>query len=413
MENDLRRLMLDPNRIPLDRQSLLADIARQAASLGATCYLVGGFARDLLLNEFVDDFDVVVEGDAIKLGEALVKQRGGKLIAHRKFGTAIWRVHENEAIDLITARSESYRHAGALPTIKPSTIEDDLRRRDFAVNALAVRFDGDHLGEVLDPLDGRADLAQGLIRVLHPRSFVDDPTRVFRAVRYEQRYGFNLHPDTAKLINRESFETLSKLSGERIRHEFDLIFEEENFARMLSRLNELGVFDLFAPRPPKFNEDYSGLINSRPPAEFGVSAHRVLLGYSLWLMDLPANAIESISKRLRFTSELRNATLSAAQLKNDLPALKDAKPSAWTMRLEKIPPLSVYAVWLISNASALKEFLVKWRRIKANVTGDDLKVRGVPTGPRYKEILSQLRAARLDGEVKNEQEEDELLNALL
>jgi tRNA nucleotidyltransferase (CCA-adding enzyme) len=428
VQKDLLRLLRDPKLVPSENQILLSSIADQAASLGMPCYLVGGFVRDLLLGKSVNDLDIVVEGDAIELGAALVKKYGGKLTPHTRFRTAIWRLPSTlrhasrqgntfnvypSTLDLITARKETYKHAGALPIIKPSTIDDDLRRRDFTINAIAIRLDGDYFGELLDPLNGQDDLEKGIIRVLYPRSFVDDPTRIFRAVRYEQRHTFNLEPSTLNLVNSEAFFILKTLSGERIRHEFDLIFEEENSARMLSRLHELGVFDVFDPSLPKFNEQYSGFLNSGPPADFGISGNIILLNYLLWFMDSPADVIKFYSKRLDFNSEVTEASFAVVQLKKELNLFADAKPSKWTLHLEKIPLISVYALWLITNEPALKEFLVNWRHIKATITGDNLKARGIPTGPRYKKILSQLRTAWLDGDVKNEKEEEELLNTLL
>jgi tRNA nucleotidyltransferase (CCA-adding enzyme) len=278
---------------------------------------------------------------------------------------------------------------------------------------MAVRLDGEYFGELLDPLNGQDDLEKRIVRVLHPRSFIDDPTRIFRAIRYAARYSFIFDPSSLILVNPETFAVLEKLSGERIRHEFDLIFEEEKSALIMSQLLELGIFDVFNPSLPKFNEKYSTLLNSKPPSEFGISENRVMIGYLLWFMDSPAGVIEFFSKRLDFNSELTEASLAVVQLKNELASFSDARPSIWTLRLEKIPLVAVYALWLASNKSALKEFLIKWRHIKATITGDDLKAHGIPPGPRYKKILSQLRAAWLDGEVKNNKEEEELLNTLL
>jgi tRNA nucleotidyltransferase (CCA-adding enzyme) len=419
MEMNLSRLMLDPNLLPPARQTLLSNIAAQAESMKMPCYLVGGFVRDLLLQKPVNDLDVIVEGNAIQLGDELVGKYGGKLTAHQKFGTAVWSLPDNltpdsstpDTLDLITARAETYQHPGALPTVKPSVIEDDIARRDFTINAMAVRLDGEHFGELIDLLDGQDDLARGMIRVLHPHSFMDDPTRIFRAVRYEQRYGFKMDDATLNLINRESFDVLAKLSGERIRHEFDLIFEEQNAALMLSRLKALGALNVL--NLPEFHTKYAGLLNSEIPAEFDLPADRALLGYLLWLIDQPKDTIHVLSKRFDFTLELSADAIAAVKLKKDLPMFKDAKPSAWTFQLERFPPASIYALWLVTKESALNEFLVKWRYIKANITGDDLKTRGIPPGPKYKEILSHLRAAWLDGEVQNENEELEVLNTLL
>ena len=414
MQNEMQRLMRDLNLIPSEKQTLLSSIAGQAASLNMPCYLVGGVVRDLLLNKPVNDLDIIVEGDAIKLGKALVQKHGGKLTPHIKFRTAIWHLpstFDPSTLDLITARSETYAHPGALPTIKPSTIDDDLRRRDFTINAMAIRLDGDHFGELLDPLNGQGDLENKIIRVLHPRSFIDDPTRIFRAVRYEQRYAFILHPSSFILINPESLSILQTLSGERIRHEFDLIFEEENSLQTIVRTGDLGIFKYIHPELPVFNPNYSDFLEIDSMLDIPTS--RTTMGYILWLMDLSETAILSIAQRLDFASDLTHAVWGASQLKKSLPFLVDSKPSIWTSALEKLPLLSIYAVYLDSGEGSLLSYLSLWRHVKAHTTGDDLKARGLQPGPQFGEILSQLRAAWLDGNVKNHKEEEELLNTLL
>ena len=209
-----------PRFIPTSRLVLLRQVAALSAHLGLPAYLVGGFVRDALLKQPINDFDLVVEGDAVKLGRALVKQFGGRLTVHAPFKTAAWflpvgvgsrygteehRPYSTpestiDFIDLISARSETYARPAALPTVKLGTLADDLRRRDFTINALAVRLDGDHFGELSDPLGGRADLQRGLVRVLHSNSFVDDPTRLLRAVRYAERYGFKIESGSEALI---------------------------------------------------------------------------------------------------------------------------------------------------------------------------------------------------------------------
>jgi len=410
--------MQDPDLLPSEKRDFLSRIAAQAVTMNLPCYLVGGFVRDLLLQKPVNDFDIVLEGDAIKLGNALVKKFGGKLTAHQKFHTCIWHLPEAwnlgpDTLDLISARSETYATPGALPTVKLSTIQDDLRRRDFTINAMAVRLDGDQFGWLVDPLNGQSDLDQSVIRVLQSRSFIDDPTRMLRAVRYEQRYGFKIEPGTLKLITSEPFGVLSKLSGERIRHEFDLIFEEEHSAEMMQRLSELGIFRSFKPVLPILNEKYAGFFGSQPANEMGIPHNRVLLGYLLWLLDSNPEQAASLAKRLDFTAVLTEAVLSVIQLKTELPMLAGSKPSQWTVRLDKVPLMAVYAVWLVTDESALKEFLVKWRHIKPLITGEDLKALGIPPGPRYKEILSRLRAAWLDGEIHSDKEERLLLDTLV
>ena len=209
--------------LPPEQLTLLRLVADEASARGLPVYIVGGFVRDLLLGHPGLDFDIVVVGDAVSLARALAKKHGGKVTAHARFGTATienreQRVESSEqsnyatrnissrseaewmqyALDFITARRESYAHPAALPDVTPSTIEDDIRRRDFTISTLALRLDGAHFGELYDLYNGAADIERGLIRVLRPASFLDDPTRMFRAVRYEQRYGFTIAPESLR-----------------------------------------------------------------------------------------------------------------------------------------------------------------------------------------------------------------------
>ena len=411
-QDDLLRLMRDPNLLSSEKQTLLSDIAAQAASMDTPCYLVGGFVRDLLLSRPVNDFDVVIEGNAIKFGNALVEKYGGKLTTHQKFHTAVWHLpNSSETLDLITARKEAYLSPGALPTVTPSTIEDDLLRRDFTINAMAVRLDGTRLGELLDPLNGRTDLENKTIRVLHPNSFIDDPTRIFRAIRYAGRYSFNLESSTLNLINSASLFVIMKLSGERIRHELDLIFEEENSPQMLLRAGALKLFETIHPKLPLFKPECSDFLKMDPILD--IPANRILMGYMLWFMDLLEDDILSLARRLDFSNDMTHAVWAVSQLKKSLPFLLGSKPSVWTFALEKLPLLSIYVVYLVTHENALLDYLSIWRHVKPQTTGDELKERGLPPGPRFGEILSQLRAAWLDGEVGNNFQEKELLAKIL
>lgn len=403
--------MRDPNLLPSEKQTLLSNIANLAASLGMPCYVVGGFVRDLLLGRPVNDLDVVVEGDAIKLGKKLVESYGGKLTTHFKFHTAIWHLPDSDDfVDLITARKETYDRPGALPTVTPSTIEDDLSRRDFTINAMALRLDGERFGEVLDPLKGQTDLERGVIRVLHPKSFVDDPTRIFRAIRYEGRYGFALDADTQALINPDALKVLHSLSGERLRHELDLILDENHSVAMLLRVASLDVLTAIHPKMPEFNADYEDFLEM--DVRLDVPADRRVMGYMLWFIDLAEADVITLANRLDFTNELTLAVWAAAQLKRGLPHLIDSRPSEWTYALEKLPLLSIYAVYLISRENALLSYISIWRHVKPQTSGDDLKKLGLQPGPRFGEILTELRSAWLDGVLTNKTEEEELLRSL-
>jgi tRNA nucleotidyltransferase (CCA-adding enzyme) len=415
----LRDLLADPALLPPEELHLLKLVAKEAAARGLPAYVVGGFVRDLLLRKPVNDFDVVVEGDAIKFSRSLAKIYGGRVTAHSKFGTAKWILRNTDEapasfLDLITARSEIYESPAALPTVKFSALADDIRRRDFTINTLAMRLDGTHFGELRDDLGARSDLENGVIRVLHPNSFIDDPTRIYRAVRYEQRYGFKIEPATLSLIPAAR-PLISSLSAQRIRRELDLILDEERSASMLARLEELDLLVIIHAELPVFNRAYAALLNAIPPARLGVQYRRIVLGYLLWLMNLPDDTIESLAKRLAFSAELKKSLLAASSLLRDLPSFTRSRPSQWTARLSQVPPLAIYAVSLIADdviRQSLQTYLAEWRHVKPYVTGDDLKKRGLEPGPKYQEILSRLRDARLDGEIKSREAEINLLDTL-
>ncbi|HQU36034.1 MAG TPA: hypothetical protein PLR65_05575 [Anaerolineales bacterium] len=411
---DLLKRSLDSSLL-----DLIHRIADESSALGFPIHLVGGSVRDLMLARPIVDLDLTLEGDAIKLGRALVKKYGGDLTTHEKFFTATWtpQFSNSQILDLISARRETYPHLGALPTVTKSTLDDDLRRRDFTINAMAIRVDSGRFGELYAPLHGQSDLAQKLIRVLHPNSFLDDPTRIFRAIRYAERYGFTIETETLKLINDDSRKVLSGLSGERLRHEFDLIFEEPNPSAILKQLFDVDIFR--AVHPQLQVTSYKLLPPEEPSPTYGEFAVPDMLSFKqtlcwvLWLVNSSLSEIEDVAERLAFPVLLTNTVITASALKSDLPSFKNWKPSQWTFHLDDLPSLSIYAVYLASRENSLSEYLSKWQHIKPVTTGDDLKARGLEPGPRFGEILRHLRAAWLDGEVKTAEEETSLLEKLV
>ena len=216
---------------------MLDDAAAAAVARGQGVYLVGGTVRDLLLGEPGFDVDLAVEGDGQAFARALATgaRRPGQ--PHDAFGTAVVEYGDGERVDVVTARRERYEAPAALPTVEPSTIEDDLFRRDFTINAMAVALDGRAAGRLVDPFEGRRDLEAKTIRVLHDGSFVDDPTRIFRALRYASRYGFELDEHTDALA-REAIEAglVGRLSPARLRDELVLLLDEPQAERSLARL---------------------------------------------------------------------------------------------------------------------------------------------------------------------------------
>ncbi len=250
-----------------------------------------------------------------------------------------------------------------------------------------------------------------MIRVLHPKSFIDDPTRIFRAIRYEGRYGFALDAESQALIDSEALKVLHSLSGERLRHELDLIVDEPNSVSMILRIASLGVLLAIHPKMPEFNASFEEFLEM--DIRLDVPADRRVMGYMLWFMDLPEDDVILLSNRLDFTNELTLAVWAAAQLKRGLVHLTDMKPSEWTYALEKLPLLSIYAVYLVSRERALLSYISIWRHVKPQTSGDDLKKLGLQPGPRFGEILTELRSAWLDGVLSNKAEEEELLRSLI
>jgi tRNA nucleotidyltransferase (CCA-adding enzyme) len=387
----------------------------------------------LLLEHPSLDFDIVVEGDAIALSRALGKKYGGRVTSHSRFGTAKWYVKKSrfakqgsspvlqssipEFLDLISARTEFYEHPTALPTVERGSIKLDLHRRDFTINTLALRLDGNHYGELHDYWGGLADLERGLVRVLHSLSFVDDPTRLLRAVRYEQRYGFEIESRTRQLMD-EALPMLEKLSPERVRHELDRMLEEPNWYEMIKRLEALGLLQAIHPQlvPPR--HDVS------PPVEEDVAAYPLLggllpkrtLAWLLWLSPVEPDAIKTLSHRLRFPAALTRLLLAASTLRADLPRLAGGRPSDWVDRLEDVPEFAIFAVSLSAGMEeklSLQKYLETWRYIRPETTGHDLKRLGLPPGPNYQSILRELRNAWLDGKINSPKEERALLERLL
>lgn len=427
------------------RLALLKAIASESHEQHVAVYVVGGFVRDLLTNRPSPDFDIVVEGDAIALAETLVDNYGGRLLSHGRFGTSKWNIAEireklvralspdnlldpsdlPESLDMISARTEFYDYPTALPTVERSSIKHDLHRRDFTINTMAVRLDGRHYGDLYDYWGGLRDLRRGLVRVLHSLSFVDDPTRMMRAVRFEQRFGFQIEDRTLQLMH-EARPLVRQVSGDRLRHEFALILSEDRVLAMFQRLQELDLLNtvhpsldwsvgyqalfqkaLFDEIPPQWNL----------PARFGSLSLRQGLAFLVWLAHYPLHEALSISDRLRLPRELPEAIQSARLILQDAPELLKQPPSILTSRLDSVPSLALYLVELqqpsTEVAKIIHNYLTAWRNTWPITNGKVLLQMGIAPGPRYKYILAALRSAWLDGKIRSAEDENLLLRALL
>lgn len=372
--------------------------------------MVGGAVRDLLLRRGNFDLDLVVEGDAIRLARMIAEATHRKITTHPRFQTA--KIQWQEwSIDLATARSESYDRPGALPMVKPDSIANDLFRRDFTINAMAVELSPGRYGDLIDPYRGKDDLRLKLIRILHEKSFIDDATRIWRALRYEQRLDFRLEPDTLRLLNRDR-PMLDTISGDRIRHELELVLKEEFPEKTLCRAAELGVLARLHAGldcDSWLREKFAGARQiSRPDLPAG-GLYLALLTYRL------DNAkTEELISSLKLPKALAQILRDTGSLRARLESLADPElsPSRIYSLLHGYSQPAIIANSLATNSPVVRKHIqvfLRLRYIKPALTGNDLKKMGIAPGPRLKAILEQLHAARLDGEITSKKEEEEEL----
>lgn len=424
------------------RLSLLQHVAQQAEQTDVALYVVGGFVRDLLLDTPSVDFDLVVEGDAVELAGALVGAYGGRMSSHRRFGTAKWfvdfddpRLHAvldggdrqtddlPETLDFVSARAEFYPHPTALPTVERGSIKLDLHRRDFTINTMALRLDGRHYGQLLDHWGGGEDLRQGLIRVLHSLSFVDDPTRMLRAVRLAERLGFEIERRTSELLV-DAIPLIDRVSGDRIRHELALIFKEPRMVMIMRRLADMDLLEAVEPalRWDGWLEDrWTSAAAFEAPAAWGLEAvpGTDALLFGLWLFRATPADIRRVSARLHLPGWMQRMAEEAQTIGRALAKVPSgAPPSRLVAILDGRQEASLVCVWLALEAGEearewIASYLETWRKIRQKADGRDLQALGLAPGPEYGEILDALRAGWLDGKISSAEEERSHLERLV
>ena len=372
-------------------------------------YLVGGAVRDLLRGAAAVDLDLAVEGDAPYVARALAGRLGGSVREHERFGTATVRAPDL-VFDLATTRTESYDEPGALPRVEAATLAEDLRRRDFTVNAMAVALAGDKLGHLHDPHGGVADLGAGLVRILHPGSFLDDPTRLLRAVRYETRLGFHMDEDTARAARVAAAEdALSTVSGSRVRDELMDLLAEYEAPAAVERMRDLGLDRALHPA-------------LRPDPELVASASlgAVAIGSDPGLASLAAlvagapDELDPWVAGLQLEARERDGVSQAARAAPGIVAelrARERMPSELRDLLGDEPP---EALALALALGAPPEPILRWATdlsdVRLEIGGADLLAEGVPEGPALGQALEETLRRKLDGLVDGR--DDELRTAL-
>jgi len=360
-------------------------------------YLVGGAVRDLLVGQPSFDLDLAVEGDAREVAARLSERLGGEAVDHDRFGTATVRAQSFVA-DLATTRRERYPHPGTLPEVEPAGLHEDLHRRDFTVNAMAIALAEPERGVLVDPLSGREDLDAGVVRVLHPLSFLDDPTRLLRALRYEARFGFALDPDTERLV-REAADArvFATVSGARVRDELMDLLGEPEAPAAVARMRGLGVAAALDP-----------LLDADPDRVAGAALGSTDTGADPALAALAAlccaapGDLEHFLAGLSLPAGQREAVLRAAHRGPSLATelKRDLRRSELHALLSGEPPEALaLALGLGAPGEPVLHFVSELSHIRLDIDGGDLVAAGLSPSPAVGRALEETLRRKLDGQV--------------
>ena len=399
---------------------LLKKIGRVGASLGFGVYVVGGFVRDLLLYRDNDDVDIVIEGNGILFARTFAEMENAHVNTYEKFGTAVIIFKNGFKIDVASARMEYYKSPAALPEVEMSSIKLDLYRRDFTINTLAIRLDPGHFGTLIDFFSAQRDLKDKSIRVIHNLSFVEDPTRVFRAIRFEQRFGFTIGKLTAGLIrNAVRMDFFKRLSGLRILSELKQILEEENPVPAIIRLSDYGLLPVIHPELTLSKATIRALDSAKKVIAWHdlLFVNEPLEKWTIYLTMLvrkcPKKVTEEMSARLMFQPR-HHRLFNRERFKAEgcLYWLENNPEAQNSDRYERLAPFRAELI-LIMMALTENEDLKKkishyytyLRGMTLSVQGRDIRALGLPPGPVYRKILEEALAAKLNGQLITRQDE--------
>ncbi len=414
--------LLDRN-LPPGVAGLLAKVGKIAEKKDFRVYLVGGIVRDLLLGVENFDVDLVVKGDGISFARYLVSKLGGKITAHRRFGTAVATLSGGIKIDIATARKEFYASPAALPAVEKGSLREDLYRRDFTINAMAVRLNPGRYGELIDFFGGWRDLKERKVKVLHNRSFIEDPTRIFRAIRFQERYGFFMDKNTERLVRdalkRKIFRRLSK---QRIREEMIAILSEPRPGNAILALYRIGILKSIHPKirlSPEIKKDLQTvktILDRFAPFLKKEAGKSWIIHFLILVQQLSILEVRNLCRNFGFSREQYNKIFKGREsLSEATRKLKKAelKPSLLYRALQGLP-IEALVFIVLKGRSRLVErrvhrYLTRVRREKIRTTGNKLKKMGYKQGPLFKKILQELLWAKLDGVVKSPSSETKFI----
>lgn len=413
------------SKIPEELRSLINKLREQALAQDLKVYLVGGFVRDLILGVKNLDLDIVIEGDGIKFAEDFLKSQDGKITVHKHFGTATLLLQSGLKIDFSSARKEIYSKPAHLPIVSPGSLKDDLFRRDFTINAMAISL-GD--GAIVDYFGGQDDLGNKKIRFLHDLSFKDDPTRILRGVRFKQRFDFTIEAKTLKFLKEAvRLKILEKVQPHRTRDDLILLLKESNPVANIIRIKQLVGFRFIHPKLRLSAKNLAYLRSLEREVKWFNKAYPQRRGLDAWLVyliglvdSLKLAEIRDLCDKFGLRKGEEKRILGLKQVRRkfivDLSNPK-IKPARIFALLNPLSYETVIALRAKYNNPVLKrhiaDFLEIYNGICIFISGDDLHCLGLSPGPRYQEIFTLVLDAKLNGEVKNKEEELSLIKELL
>ncbi len=424
---NVRRIMEE--RLDDETLKKLQDMGNLADELGYHAYLVGGFVRDLLLRDENYDIDIVIEGDGIVFAEEMSRRFHVKMRSHKEFATAKIIYPDGFKIDIASARLEYYRHPAALPVVEHSSLKLDLHRRDFTINTLAISLNKNTFGELIDFFSAQRDIKERTIRVLHSLSFVEDPTRVFRAIRFELRFNFKIGKHTLDLIkNAVKLNFLARIRGKRIWTELALILQEEGPEKILKRLDDLDLLKFISPSLT-FTKEKEKLFTQMHAVfkwhEFLYQGKAVdkLQYYILALIDHMKNEdVVEFCKQLEMSERLKKKTIENSErlreamtkLAMGITVMKKSEIFKILELLSREAKLFIMAKTKSEEVKkAISGYITSRNSYKSFTTGEDLKKLGIQEGPIYKEVLDKLKDAKIDMNLKTKEDEANFVDMLL
>lgn len=415
-------------RLPVELKGVIRQAAKVSQEARMPAYLVGGCLRDLILQVKHLDLDIAIEGSGIIFAQNLAQKLKSKLKTHQRFGTATLILNDGLKVDITTTRQEKYPCSAALPVVNPGSLKEDLKRRDFTINAMALSLAVDKEQKIIDPFGGQDDLASGRIRILHSLSFKDDPTRILRAIRFSRRFDFKIEPNTLLLLKDAiSDGLLDKVSPHRMRDELILILKEQNPFGPIKELGDLGALSFISTKL-KIGKSTRSLFKSiakeiawfvkKFPARRQLDTW--LIYFAALLEPLTWLEIKMIICRLGLRKGEEKRVISYYHGRERLISSLSKKQVLPEQIFSLLEPLSYETIILLRATSKnknfkkyLADFFEIYNGMRLCISGNDLGGLGVLPGPEYQKIFAKVLTAKLNGQVKNRQTELALIRKLV